>query len=355
MKNYLMISALFVGLFALGCLAAAGNLDAATPAPSAPTLDEVVVTVNGVDITEGQIAAEIKPQLEKLTAQSQQLPPSVVDQYKVRLRQQATEALITMRLLDEKVKEAKIVVTDEEELDQIKQIATRQGLSLDDFKMLIEAYGQTFDQWKQQMRFRQGLAYQKLMDAEFAGRVNVTDDDAKKFYDENQQRFEIPEQVRASHILVKPDTTDPAADPNQTKAKAKEKAQELLKLIREGVDFAELAKTNSGDPGSAERGGDLGLFGRGQMVPPFENAAFALKVGQVSDIVESQFGYHIIKVTDHKDPNLITFDKAKEDIVRMLTQQKQGELALQYVESLKANAKIVYTPGKEPAPQDITP
>jgi peptidyl-prolyl cis-trans isomerase C len=91
------------------------------------------------------------------------------------------------------------------------------------------------------------------------------------------------------------------------------------------------------------------------MVPPFENAAFALKVGQVSDIVESQFGYHIIKVTDHKDPNLITFDKAKEDIVRMLTQQKQGELALQYVESLKANAKIVYTPGKEPAPQDITP
>jgi len=92
----------------------------------------------------------------------------------------------------------------------------------------------------------------------------------------------------------------------------------------------------------------LNFFGSGQMVPAFEKAAFELKVGQVSNIVETQFGYHIIKVTDHKDPNNITFEQARGDIENVLTQKKQGELAKEYIESLKAKANIVYPPGKEP-------
>jgi parvulin-like peptidyl-prolyl isomerase len=84
------------------------------------------------------------------------------------------------------------------------------------------------------------------------------------------------------------------------------------------------------------------------MVPAFERAAFALKAGQVSDVVETQFGYHIIKLTDHKDANTIPFEQAKDDIVKLLTQTKQADLAEEYIASLKANANIVYPPGKEP-------
>ena len=312
--------------------------------PAETAVDSVAITINGVDINESQIEAQLKPQLEKMGAQ---LPPTLVEQYKKQLRQQVLERMIIEHLLDEKVKAAKIVVTDEEAIERIKEIASQQQppLSMDDFKALIEAYGQSFDDVK--LRIQRGLAYQKLMEAQWAGKIDIKEEDAKKYYSENKSKFETPEQVRASHILIKPHTNDPNADPNQAKATARAKAQDLLKQIKGGADFAELARDNSDCP-SSKRGGDLNFFGRGQMVPAFEKAAFALKAGEVSDIVETQFGYHIIKLTDHKDANVTTFEQAKDDIVKLLTQTKQADFAEEYIKSLKDNAKIVYPPGKEP-------
>jgi peptidyl-prolyl cis-trans isomerase C len=218
---------------------------------------------------------------------------------------------------------------------------------------MMEARGQSFDEAKQ--RIKKGMGYQKLMDTQWAGKINVTEDDAKNYYSENKTKFETPEQVKASHILITPDANDPNTDPNQAKVKAKAKAEDLLKQIKGGADFAELAKTNSGDTYSAIQGGDLGFFGKGQMLPAFEKAAFALKPGQVSDIVETQYGYHIIKLTDHKDANTIPFEQAKDDIVKMLTQTKQADFAEKYIASLKADAKIVYPPGKEPNTPAVGP
>jgi peptidyl-prolyl cis-trans isomerase C len=320
--------------------------------PAETTVDSVAVTVNGVNINESQVEAQLKPQLAKVGAQ---LPPTFVEQYKNQLRGQVLEGMIVEQLLDGKVKENNIIVTEEEVVGHLEKAAAQQNLSLSDIKEMMEARGQSFDEAKQ--RIKKGMAYQKLMDTQWAGKINVTEDDAKKYYSENKTKFETPEQVRASHILIKPDTnqatagsaltSDPNADPNQAKAKAKAKAEDLLKQIKGGADFAELAKTNSDCP-SAKRGGDLDFFGRGQMVPAFEKAAFALKAGQVSDVVETQFGYHIIKLTDHKDANTIPFEQAKDDIVKLLTQTKQADLAEEYIASLKANANIVYPPGKEP-------
>jgi peptidyl-prolyl cis-trans isomerase C len=320
--------------------------------PAETAADSVAVTVNGVNINESQVEAQLKPQLAKVGAQ---LPPAFVEQYKNQLRGQVLEGMIVEQLLDGKVKENNIIVTEEEVLLHLEKAAAQQNLSLSDIKEMMEARGQSFDEAKQ--RIKKGMAYQKLMDTQWAGKINVTEDDAKKYYSENKTKFETPEQVRASHILIKPDTnqatagsaltSDPNADPNQAKAKAKAKAEDLLKQIKGGADFAELAKTNSDCP-SAKLGGDLDFFGRGQMVPAFEKAAFALKAGQVSDVVETQFGYHIIKLTDHKDANTIPFEQAKDDIVKLLTQTKQADLAEEYITSLKANANIVYPPGKEP-------
>jgi len=307
----------------------------------------VAVTVNGFDITEEDVEEKIKPRLEQMAARNKQLPPAFIEQLRTRMRKEALERMIVERLIDEQVKAAPIVVTAEDVNDLIKAMAAAEKLSMEDMKALIEASGQSFEQWKQQRQFEKGIAYQKLFESRFDDKVNITEEDARKYYSENQQQFEIPEQVRASHILIKPDTSDPNVEPALAKAAAKAKAEELLKQIKDGDDFAELALANSGCPSSA-RGGDLGFFSRGRMVPAFEEAAFALEVGQVSDIVETKFGYHIIKVTDRKDASVTMFEQAKDDILKLLTQTRQAELAKEYIESLKAQANIVYPPGEEP-------
>jgi peptidyl-prolyl cis-trans isomerase C len=322
-------------------------------APEEPA-DSVAVIVNGFGVTEAELQEIIKPDLEKMAQQGKQLPPAFAQALEKRLRQQAIDKIIVGRLLDEQVKEANIVITEEELASQITKVAAAQKppLSLDEFKTKLAEYGQDFDELKQQ--FRKRLAYMKVMEAQWAGKINITEEDAKKYYDENPTNFEVKEQVRASHILIKTDTTDSEADPNQVKAEAKAKIQGLLEQIKGGADFAELAKANSDCP-SAARGGDLDFFPRGKMVPPFEKAAFELEVGKVSDIVETRFGYHIIKVTDHKDASTTSFEQAKNSLIIQLTQQKQAEIANKYIESLKAAANIVYPPGKEPAPPAPAP
>jgi len=350
MRNYLFslriiaCFAAFVSVLGLADAAASGPAEPNSPAKTIlQTEPDVAVTVNGIAINQSAIEARIAPQLERMTARSVQLPPQFIEQYKKQLSQRALDSMITELLLDEKVKSEKIVITKEEVVEYIKEMASQQQppLSLEDFKALTEAYGRSFEQVTHQTQ--KTLAYQKLLESKFAGKTVVTEDDARKYYTENPKKFETPEQVRASHILIKLDTSDPNTDPNQALAKARN----LLKQIKSGADFAELARSNSDGP-SAAKGGDLNFFARGRMVPAFEKAAFALKVGQVSDIVQTQFGYHIIKVTDRKAASVKSFEQVKDDILNGLKQNKQIELANEYIKSLKAQANIVYPPGKDP-------
>jgi peptidyl-prolyl cis-trans isomerase C len=306
---------------------------------------EVAVTVNGVDITERQVEARIRPELGRMAGRTAQLPTSIIEHLKKQLRQKVLKKMILERVLDEQVQLSGIVVTDEEVAEQIKKVASVQKppLSVEDFKALIEARGNSFERWKQQIRTWMG--YEKLIDNYLAGKIKFTEEDAKKYYSDNKSEFETPERVRASHILIKPDTSAPDADPNQAKAKA----SKLLQQVKAGADFAELARANSDCPSRAD-GGDLGLRARGTWAGPFEKAAFGLKVGQVSDIVETELGYHIIKVTDRKSASVTTFEQAKDDIIDTLALRKRRELTVGYVKGLEAKAKVVYPPGKEPAP-----
>jgi peptidyl-prolyl cis-trans isomerase C len=184
------------------------------------------------------------------------------------------------------------------------------------------------------------IRYKLMMDAlvEAEMKDTVGTDDAKKFYDENPGQFERPEQVQASHILVKVE----AGATEDAKAEAKKEAEEILKKVKAGGDFAALAKEHSDCPSSAQ-GGDLGLFGRGQMVKEFEETAFGMKPGDISGLVETQFGYHIIKVTDKKEAGKIAFDEVKDDLEKYLTQRKQQEFLQEYREKMKSEAKIEYS------------
>jgi peptidyl-prolyl cis-trans isomerase C len=278
-----------------------------TTETNADSGSNIAVTINGVNIPESEIDKLVQPQLEMIAKKSAQLPPTFAEQYAKQLREQAIEQTIRRRLLDEKVKEANIIITDQEVISTIEEIAAAQKepLSLEEFKKKLAEYGESFDQVKEEVR--EGLARNKFMKGQWAGKINVTEEDARKYYEDNPKKFETPEQVRASHILIKPKyidpNVDPNADPNEAKAVAKAKAEDLLKQIKDGADFAELAKANSNCP-SAPEGGDLGFFPRGD---------------------------------------------AKDDIIKQLTQKKQSELAEKYIESLKAEANIVYPSGKEPA------
>jgi peptidyl-prolyl cis-trans isomerase C len=349
-RHEFLLVAFYLVLFSVVCSLACrrkapSESDANTPKQTAAVETPsggVAVTINGFNIMEAEIEEMIKPQLTRLAEQASNKSPALIEQYKTLLRQQALETIIARRLLDEQVKGTNITVTDQEVIDQINELISAQKppLSLEDFKKKMEEYGQSFDEIKEQVR--RGLVYQKFMESQWAGKVNVTEEDANDYFSKNKRHYE---QVRASHILIKPDISDPNTDPNQAKAAAKAELQDLLKQIKNGADFAELAKAHSDCP-SAANGGDLDFFTRGIMEPPFEKAAFEMKVGQISDIVETTRGYHIIKVTDRKD----SFEQFKDEIIKTLTRKRETDFTKKYVESLKAKANIVYPPGKGPTP-----
>jgi peptidyl-prolyl cis-trans isomerase C len=191
------------------------------------------------------------------------------------------------------------------------------------------------------------LGVEKLIDTEAAAETAVTEEDAKKYYDGNSRRFSQSEQIRASHILIKTEGFDEAG-----KAAAKAKIDGLLKQVKEGADFAELAKANSDCP-SGSGGGDLNFFERGRMVPAFDKTAFALKENEISGIVETKFGYHIIKQTGRKDAKTTSFEEAKAGILEEMKGRKKGEFGRKYLEQLKAEAKIVWSEEAEKIMQAV--
>ena len=178
--------------------------------------------------------------------------------------------------------------------------------------------------------------YVVLNPAAVAAQVTVSDADIKSYYEQNAKRYTTEEQRRASHILI----TAPKDAPAKERAAAKAKAEALLAQVRKNPgDFAKLAKENSQDPGSAERGGDLDFFGKGMMVKPFEDAAYKLQKGQISDVVESEFGYHIIKVTDIKPGGVRTLEQVKDEIAAEIKKQLAAK---KYTEMAETFSNTVY-------------
>ncbi|MHC4431353.1 MAG: peptidylprolyl isomerase [Planctomycetota bacterium] len=336
----LACSAMFLAVISAGCRSEKpqeSGADKSEPnAVGASVTDGVAVTVNGVEILKSTIEQMIKPQLDSLAGKTRQLPDHVIQQYTQQFRQHALERLIREELLNAKIREANIAIADAEVMSQMEAVASAQGVSMEDFLKTMEEHGHSLEQMKDDLRER--LARNQFMATQWAGKINVTEEDAREYHQENPEQFKVPEQVRVSHILIK---AEQAVDPNEARARARTRIEELLRQVKDGADFAGLAKANSVCP-SAPKGGDLGFFPRGKTTPAFEKVAFELQVGQLSDIVETEYGFHIIKATDHQDPTNITFEQAKEKIIELLTEEKQSEFADEYLKKLKAEAKIVY-------------
>lgn len=180
-----------------------------------------------------------------------------------------------------------------------------------------------------------GIMAEELFNKRTANIPPVSDKEAREFYDTNKDRFLQPERVKASHILL---TVDKEASDSLRAAK-KAEAQRILGELKKGADFADMARKHSDCP-SKQQGGDLGFFQRGQMVPEFENAAFALKPGQMSGVVETPFGYHIIKTAEYAKPSTVPFEEAKQNISQYLTEQKKQQALTSYFDSLRAASNM---------------
>jgi peptidyl-prolyl cis-trans isomerase C len=294
-----------------------------------PADQTVALTVNGADITNGEIAEEVT----RLSRQLGRMNPEQAGQMQGALQEQAKENLISRILLEQEVKKENIEITQADVDARMAEIRATVG-SEEELNNRLAMMGMTVEVLEQEMWT--GLAVEKLIE-EHAPVSEVTDEDVRAYYDENPGQFQQPEMVKASHILIK---TEPG-DTDEMKAKARSEAEGILAELKNGADFATLARERSACP-SSQKGGDLGFFQRGQMVKPFEDAAFAMDVGDVSGLVETQFGYHIIKVTGRKEGRTVPLDEVKDDVRSMLEGRQQQEAMKTYTDQLRAAADIKY-------------
>lgn len=253
----------------------------------------------------------------------------------VNVKKEVLDRLIDFELMIQDAKKRGVVADD-----------TKVGSSLDEFKKqfneentfssFLEKNSLTEEIMKSQLRKQLTIqSLQKELVNEFSAKITTSGADAKTFYDANVDKFKRPEQVKASHILIK---VDPAAD-EATAQKARGELEAIQQKIKEGGDFAELARTNSSCPSSAQ-GGDLGFFGKGQMVKPFEDATFALSPGETSDIVETQFGFHLIKMEEKTEAGTVPYEEVQERISQYLSQVQLDQAQQDYIKGLRGKAEI---------------
>lgn len=370
---------------------------------------EEIAAVGGDKITRQQFVRAARDQQERVRGMlGANYNPAMFDTPEARLA--ILNSLVDQRIVQLEAARGHLMASDEllrEIIARIPALQENGQFSMARYEAALRAQGMTQAGFEAQMR--QDLTLQQLVSAvsettfvansstdalakilaeerqvaeiryqpaQFAGQVKIADADLKSFYDANQKRFEIPEQLRAeyavlsldallsqvtvsaeevkaayeshkdryqqaeerraSHILIKAEAKASDAD----KAKAKAKAESILAQLKKAPgDFEKLAKQNSDDPGSADKGGDLGFFGRGAMVKPFDDAAFGLKEGQLSGIVQSDFGYHIIKVTGVKEAKGKSFDEVRGEIE---TELKRQAASRKYAEAAESFSNTVY-------------
>jgi peptidyl-prolyl cis-trans isomerase C len=296
----------------------------APPKPMPAQLPEVLARVNGQPVTRSDFDRLVR----NMEAGRGAIPAERRDE----VLRGALDQLIAYTVMKQEASARKLAVNDAEVDSQVAEMR-KQFPSEAEFAKALAARNTTVDQLKADARV--DMVINKMMEAEVANAAAATDAEAKDFYDKNPDKFTQPESIRASHILI---MADAKAD-EATKKAARAKIDGILKRAKAGEDFAALAKANSQD-GSASQGGDLGFFPRGRMVPAFDQAAFGLKPGEISDVVTTEFGYHVIKMTEKKEGTTVPFEEVKPRVVDFLTNQKKQQRAESFVEEAKKRAKI---------------
>jgi peptidyl-prolyl cis-trans isomerase C len=292
----------------------------------------LVVDVDGHKMTQEQLNTELN---KRLFVMKDKIPKDRQQQVKSNMKKRLIDDFVIRNLLTNEVNRQKIAATDKDVKDAIDQLKRTlpQGVTIEE---LMKKNQVTKDQMNEEIRF--GIKINKLVLASMSGKTKPTDKEITTFYKKNKDKFKMPESLHVRHVLV----AKTAGDDEKIKAEKRAKAEDLRKQLLGGADFAETARKSSDCP-SKQAGGDLGTFTRGQMVKPFEDAAFAQKKDEIGPVVETDFGYHIIQVLEKNDSKTLKLDsETKEKIIAFLTQQKQQQAFDRLLKNLRDKAHIVY-------------
>jgi peptidyl-prolyl cis-trans isomerase C len=251
--------------------------------------------------------------------------------------------MITDKLIDQASES--MAVTPEEVDTEINTIAQQYG-SQERFAEELSTSGQTMDQFKE--RLTKLIRQRKWMESQVGDVASVPETEVRAFYDENTAEFEQPDVVRASHILIR---LDEGADEATIAAKQAQAAELAAKAKEDGADFAALAVEFSEDPTVQQNKGDLNFFPKDRMVPEFAEAAFASEVGTITEPVRTQFGWHVIKVTDKREAQTLPFDEVKADIGEYLKESKQQQAVEGVIAGLREKAQVEVFIPQPAAPQ----
>ncbi len=320
-------------------VAAAAEKPAAAPADQLFP-DTVVAKGKGIEIKRSKLDESLIALRAEAAARGQSIPEDM---------RSSLEADVLHGLIFKDILATKATAEDKakakETTDQYLADVRKKFPTEDEFQSKLKAAGMTLEQL--QSRRLEEAVCMAVLDRELKSKITITDADIKKFYDENPQEFEQPEQVRASHILIS--TLDKAQQPLPAEQKKlKEKlARDIKARADKGEDFAKLAKEFSEDPGSKDNGGEY-TFPRGQMVKEFEAAAFSLKTNQVSDLVETQYGYHIIKLSEKIPASKVDLAKVSPKIKDFLTDQEVRKQLPDYRSKLEKEAGVELIGIKDP-------
>ena len=287
-----------------------------------------VAVVNGSVITQADFDGEMGRVQQRLLRMGKSLSDSQLSE----IKKQVLENLIDRELLYQESQKQGIIVDEVAINEQVRKLKDRFSSEAEFKSALSKAH---LSETALRLQFKRGMALQQFVDKHFVQKITVSGEESKAYYDNHPDLFKQPEEVRARHILIK---VDPGVDESR-KVEARKKLEKIQKRLGKGEDFGALAKEFSEGPSSV-KGGDLGYFQRGKMVKAFEEAAFSLKPGAVSDIVETEFGYHLIEVIDKKSEMAIAYKDIKHRLEDYIKQEKVQKEVNSYIEKLKEKAKV---------------
>ena len=291
-------------------------------------LPKVIATIGDVEVNKAVFVRVLENLIKQMKSHGQ----PTTEEWLKNTQKQVVDRMVTSELLYQDAQAKKVKVDDKEVQEQLDKIV-KSFPSPEEYKKGLKEQGVNEKELKNDIR--KNIAIRRLIEEKVTAAVKVDEAEAKKYYDEHTKEFDRPETVRARHIIL---LVDKGAD-DAKKAEAKKKIEGIQAELKGGAKFEDLAKKYSQD-GSAENGGDLGFFPKGSMVKEFEDAVWNMKPGEVSGIVTTPFGLHLIKFEERKTAGSISFAEMKNDLTRGLESQKKSEAVNKYIAELKAKAKI---------------
>jgi peptidyl-prolyl cis-trans isomerase C len=291
---------------------------------------DIAVSVDGKVLKKTQLDKEIK---SLMNIHKDKIPKDQKKEIQADIKTQLVENFIIHTILNDEIEKRKIQATEKEINEAIDKIKANipPDKKLDDF---LKSNNITIDGLKSSLD--SDIKVKKIVMMELGGKAKPTQKEIKKFYNDNGDKFTIPENVHVRHILL----TIGEKDDDKIKSEKKEKIENLREQIIGGADFAEVAAKNSDCP-SKQNGGDLGAIRKGQTVKPFEDAAFSQEKNVIGPVITTDYGYHVIQVLEHNPSKKITLEEVQEKISNYLEQQKQNDAFAALIKKLRANAKIV--------------